>query len=101
MGANTFTTFRKTPDADPRKAFGEAVQQAQWEYGHSGYSGTIAEKGSVVVVGRAKTRVIAHDMAQEMISENDDRIDDKWGPAGAIEVMETEHGWLFFGWASS
>lgn len=33
-------------------AFGEAVRQAQYEYGHRGYTGTIAEKDRFLNAGR-------------------------------------------------
>lgn len=42
MGASDYSSISagKTPEA----AFRSAVEQAQWEDGHSGYTGTIAEK---------------------------------------------------------
>lgn len=47
MGACDFTTVGvgKTP----QEAFNKAHEAAQWEYGHGGYSGTIAEKGGFVL----------------------------------------------------
>jgi hypothetical protein len=44
MGGNTFFTTAEGRTADD--AFRTAVSQAQWEYGHGGYTGTIAEKAS-------------------------------------------------------
>lgn len=43
MGADTFITIGSGKTFD--EAFRAAVKQAQWEYGHGGYTGTIAEKG--------------------------------------------------------
>ena len=64
----------------------------------------------------------AQSIAEQMLQEHDERISDKWGPAGAIRVKgetyrvfewgsggssragyrEVEYdGWLFFGYASS
>ncbi len=42
MGAEGFTTFAKGRTA--KEAFEKAVTEAQYEYGHGGYTGTIAEK---------------------------------------------------------
>lgn len=42
MGANTFIETAIGPDA--KTAFNNAVDQAKWEHGHGGYSGTLAEK---------------------------------------------------------
>ena len=47
MGANVFTTFSMGKDAED--AFFNAVDQAKYDYGHSGYTGTIAEKDSFVM----------------------------------------------------
>lgn len=44
MGAANFVTTATGRDA--REAFSSAVREAQYEYGHGGYTGTIAEKGS-------------------------------------------------------
>lgn len=42
MGATTFTDKATANTAD--EAFRNLVNEALWEYGHGGYSGTIAEK---------------------------------------------------------
>lgn len=49
MGADVFTD-RVSKKAHPKVhlAFMAACEQAAWDYGHSGYTGTIAEKGSFV-----------------------------------------------------
>jgi len=85
------------PRAD---AFSEAVADARHEYGHGGYTGTLAEKNKCVFISKVKTQKEATDLADKLIDDCDERIDDKWGPAGAIEVEEPA-GFLFFGWASS
>jgi hypothetical protein len=43
MGAANFETVSSGKTA--KEAFSRAVERAQYEYGHGGYSGTIAEKG--------------------------------------------------------
>jgi hypothetical protein len=102
MGAETFTSWvPRRPKDSVQAAFIEAVQQAGWQYGHDGYTGTIAEKDSFVVVGAASSFEAASQAAEKLIEEGDQRIDDKWGPAGCIEVTGEEPGYLFFGWASS
>ena len=101
MGADTFEDYAAGEKAS--EAFLAAVKQAQYDYGHRGYTGSIAEKHSFVVVShKGLTEAEARSMARELI--DDPRVDDKWGPAGAIRVTDAEKkldGWLFFGWASS
>ena len=105
-------------------AFDKVVEQAQWEHGHRGYSGTIAEKRSMVEFPRPKgmrrATVIQAVRALGRICKDDDgnpmtakvqakypklRIaamfevyDDKTAPALAIELRKGEY--LFAGWAS-
>ena len=99
MGACTFD-HQWTHTDDPVAAFQEAVADAQWEYGHGGYSGTLAEKGSYVIVEATPQPVEdAYALADRLIEAFDPRISDKWGPAGAIKLDPV--GWLFFGWASN
>lgn len=101
MGAETFDTFAAGESVDV--AFREAVESAAWSYGHAGYTGTIAEKdGFVVICDDPMPFEEAVKFAWKLIDEGDERIDDKWGPAGAIRAV-TDHGtrgWVFFGWAS-
>jgi hypothetical protein len=99
MGAESFEhqAFGK----DAKEAFDNAVEEALYDYGHSGYTGTIAEKDSFVEVGNAANLPSAHDLARILMNNNDSRIDDKWGPAGCIKVTDPADTYLFFGWASS
>jgi hypothetical protein len=103
MGAQTFTAFAEGKTA--KEAFSRVVDQAQYDYGHSGYTGTIAEKTSFVIIQDCQTREDAYAKARELMDDDDDRISDKWGPAGAIRIPKTKKdasaGYLFFGWASS
>jgi hypothetical protein len=59
MGSANFITksFAKTPE----EAFRSAVQQARWEHGHGGYTGTIAEKSGYTIFPRPE-RVKAADV---------------------------------------
>ena len=92
-GGNDFYDFGRGSNA--KSIFRELVEDAQHEYGHGGYTGTIAEKSSFKIVGRVDTMDEAYDLADEKIDRND-----KWGPAFAIEVKKPK-GYLFFGIASS
>jgi hypothetical protein len=102
MGAYDFYHSERGKSA--REAFDTAHKQACWEYGHGGYTGTIAEKGSFVMIPLPEGKdAMSH--AQELIDSGDHRVDDKWGPAGCIEIPNSEKegtkNYLFFGWASS
>lgn len=95
MGGTTFMTRSKGKTA--AIAFSKAVKEAQYESGHGGYTGTIAEKHDFVSILCPKG-VAPEVHADNLIDKADPRIDDKWGPAGCIEVKKGEY--LFFGWAS-
>ena len=95
MGAQVFTTTAKGSDA--RNAFIGAVREAQYECGHGGYTGTIAEKHGFTVIPLEEGRE-PYEYAGELIDECDRRVNDKWGPAGCFELGEGRY--LFFGWAS-
>lgn len=105
MGAESFLV-RET-GSTLLEAFQKAVRQAQWEYGHRGYSGTIAEKSTVREVLAPPTMVSDEEkitwaislLDNEITDQNLYWIEDKWGPAAALRLTDDE--WLFFGWASS
>lgn len=95
MGAETFRTMVRGASAE--EAFNAAVAQAHYDYGHRGYTGTIAEKDSFVVIPLPQDQ--DPDLyAERLIDDFDPRIDDKWGPAGCFELGNGYY--LFFGWAS-
>ena len=96
MGASEFGT--KVRGKTAKEAFQAALDQAHWDHGHSGYSGTLAEKSEYVVIPvPAGADPIAY--AGQLMDEDDERIHDKWGPAGCVKVSDDE--FYFFGWASS
>jgi len=129
MGAQDFTVEGAGKTA--LEAFTEAVKAAAYDYGHSGYTGSIAEKSSFTIIRdtpadvrrlEAKEKAKNGDaysidpwhakdldspdpvtqkygIAGALMDLGDPRIDDKWGPAGCIELEKGR--WLFFGWASS
>ena len=94
MGACDFKTVAKGKTA--QEAFNKAVADAQWDRGHGGYTGTIAEKQSFEMRSLPKGRD-----PQEFIDELMEQyeFDDKWGPAGCVQLGPEE--FCFFGWASS
>ena len=114
MGSATFeTTVRVRKATTDQEAFEEARSQAQYDSGHGGYTGTIGEKGSFVMIARAKSARNASRMAAALLDgggrgisayreEMRALVDDKWGPAGAIRypIDRSLDGVLFFGWAS-
>jgi len=95
-----------------QEAFNNATSDARHEHGHGGYTGTIAEKPGFVLITPPKgvdpkqyaewvqgyeTSVPAEYQAQ--LERDRQRIEDKWGPAGAVQIGANK--WLFFGIASS
>jgi len=85
IGGATFFTYGYGKDA--KEAFRRSVEEARWESGHGGYTGTIAEKSSYILIppsehkGKNKIKY-----AESLIDKEDSRIDDKWGPSGAIRL---------------
>ncbi len=96
MGANQFCNNGSGLTA--KEAFSDLVDDALFEYGHRGYTGTIAEKSSFIMIQPNEGETPSQ-CARRLLSSDDRRIDDKWGPAGCIKVSDGK--WLFFGWASS
>src|SRR5205085_10446544 len=90
MGAQDFTHWSSGKSA--QEAFDSAVEEAKFEYGRSGYTGTIAEKDSFVMIpwqeDSSKTEEDVEDIANQLINDNDPRINDKWGPAGCLEFKK-------------
>lgn len=96
MGAYEFTVHVKAATA--ADAFDEARAEAGYEKGFGGYTGTIVEKNSFIMVEVPEGRDRA-DYIQELLSDDDSPVSDKWGPAGCIKIAEGE--FVFFGCASS
>jgi hypothetical protein len=113
MGADTFTDYAEGKTAD--EAFNNVREQAAYDYGHAGYTGTIAEKGSFVILAKPEG-VEVEDFIHYAISASfalgdipeqhrtaalaaNEHVDDKWGPAGCIDLGGGKY--VFFGWASS
>lgn len=100
MGADQFTN-RKFTSKPIAEAFTEERNQALYDHGHSGYSGTIAEKSEFVI--RHDKFASLPDAAIFAAADLDEHDHDKWGPAWAVEFDDqlAGHGYIFYGWASS
>ena len=96
MGAAEFITVGTGKTA--KEAFRNAIEEALYEYGHGGYTGTIAEKDSFVII-EISSNTDPEEFANEILEENQDKICDKWGAAGCIELGKNK--FLFFGIAST
>jgi hypothetical protein len=83
-------------------AFRKIVEEAEYDHGHSGYTGTIAEKTHYEIRSKHVFKSVesAEDYATVDLNDNDH---DKWGPAWAIRIEDPINGkgWLFYGMASS
>ena len=123
MGASEYKRVGKGKTA--KAAFDRLVEKAQWEHGHGGYSGTIAEKHSMVEFqrpkgmrratviqlisdlgrigfdddGNPKTDAVQAKYPKLPIAAMSEVYEDKWGPSLAIELAKGEY--LFAGFASS
>ena len=100
MGAEVFTEVY-SGDKSIKDAFAELTEQAAWDYGHSGYTGTIAEKTEFVLRSKKvfDTREEAETWADHDLDIHDH---DKWGPAWAVKFRNMDkEGFIFYGWASS
>ena len=96
MSSMDFIVIAKGTTAE--KAFWAAVRKAAHDHGHSGYTGTIAEKAEFVEI-ELPVGEHAEGYAEELLAQDDPRINDKWGPAGCIKMSDNE--FVFFGRASS
>jgi hypothetical protein len=97
MGADTFIDTVSGKDA--AEAFAEAQKAARHLYGHSGYTGTIAEKDSFILYGPVPEGMTVDTYVAALLNNQEEPIDDKWGPAGCLKIGEDKY--MFFGWASS
>jgi|TARA_R100001086_G_scaffold43279_1_gene19127 hypothetical protein len=123
MGASEYMNIGKGRTA--QEAFDRLVTSAQWEHGHGGYSGTIAEKrdfvefkrpkgmrrATVLAMARGLGRIMHDDDGHPQANQSQTKYpqlpiaamfkvwDDKWGPSLAIELSKGEY--LFAGFASS
>lgn len=96
MGASTF--YARAQGKSAKEAFKSAVDEARHERGHGGYTGSIAEKRSFIMITLPAGEK-PYEYANKLIDKGDSRIDDKSDPAGCFDLGNGEYA--FFGWASS
>ena len=94
MGAESFQN--NSSGATALEAFEAAIDMMQWNYGHSGYTGTIAEKNSFKEVFPENNETPVQCINRHIDA---DTFGDKWSPAGCVKIKDGEY--VFFGWASS
>ena len=98
MGATTFMCGTYSGSAET--AYNFLVEEAYYNYGHNGYTGTIAEKSGYKKAGEAETNEEAMKLAGKLLDEDDSNEWGKYNPAGYIEVKSKPNNYyLFFGWA--
>jgi hypothetical protein len=97
-GGDEFVMFGRGTNA--KKIFNDLVEDARFEYGSGGYSGSIAEKDGFKIRSHTPmTRAQANAFIDRDIDQND-----KWGPAFAVPIASKTgkvEGYMFYGWASS
>jgi hypothetical protein len=107
MGGEWFTVVGD--GATPEEAFERLKEQALWDHGHAGYTGTIAEKSEFLLVPylhpncpAIPTERVAMFYTEEVAAAQSSPWTKKWGPAGCIEIepITDERRFLFFGVAS-
>ena len=107
MGASQFLVERIIVNIGSTQTveelFKSSVKQAQWDHGHAGYTGTIAEKDSFVMRNSGKPVPIG---ILDLFVDKDEHENDKWGPAFCVPIcdsMEDQEitGYAFYGFASS
>lgn len=114
MGSQNFQEHVQVPKGtSTNQAFTDARQEAAYAHGHGGYTGTMAEKHECIQLHTVSSRENADILAgmytsggyglEIMNPQARDKVDDKWGPAGAIRypIDAKTDGIVFFGWASS
>lgn len=100
MGACNFITFGKGRTA--REAFNALVQEAEYDYGHDPYNGTI----STTSLSRKPVKVIRKrytPKAQQEAVKVAEK--DGWGEKWESRVIDCGatkggHMWAFYGWAA-
>ena len=99
MGGTTFEILREGESAE--QAFAIAVAGAQYDHGHAGYTGTIAEKSEFILIAPPdnwNAEELVREIQRNHSADAWAQVDDKWGPAGCVELGKGRY--FFFGWAS-
>ncbi len=84
----------KMTDKELEDAAQGVFDQAAYDYGHAGYSGSFAEKDSITI---HRDRVFDDEEAADRFIDKMDS--DKWGPADVVPIKG--RGWYMAGWCSA
>jgi len=91
MGACQFEAW--VQGIDIKDAFDTEVQQARYECGSGGYTGTIAEKDHFTILTNEILSVSeAEALMRKHFSDDNSPVCDKWGPCGAIPYGKSNAG---------
>lgn len=96
MGASDFQNKISTKGLTMQQAFDKLVERAQYNNGHGGYTGTIAEKDCFSAF-RVPSEVKTRDDFNAWMNQEKFYLD-KWGPANAT-IFDSYY--YFWGMASS
>ena len=90
MGAD-FQTYkvRAKTKTDLKAKYNELVDEAVYEYGHSGYSGTIKEGSGLKILSIELPKSEAEDYINNHAK--------KWEETLAVKIKDTEDDWLLGG----
>ncbi len=105
MGAEIFETI--SIGKNVKEAYEKAVERANYDYGHRGYTGEINVKNGYIELNREQLGDIPINIIVELISQQKESYfhsslmkgiiekfhqyyDDKWGPAVAIKLTDFE-----------
>lgn len=81
-----------------KTAFTMAWKSAAYTHGLGGFTGSLVEKTDFIMIDLPEG-ISPHTYAQQLIDEGDERIQDKFGPAGCIDLGNQTY--LFFGFADA
>jgi hypothetical protein len=98
-GATDF--YCDSTGSSAKDAFQKAQEQARHMYGHEGYTGSIAEKDSFIMLTPdvdINDKKAMNAWVDKTIDSHP-KISDKWGPAGCVALGSGKY--FFFGLASS
>lgn len=102
MGASDFS--EEVTGKTAEEAFESAKENARYEYGHNGYTGTIAEKGWFQVI-EVPEGIKPYEYIDMVFEEHEsvpkklhEMIADKYADAACIQVAPDR--WIFFGMAA-
>jgi hypothetical protein len=96
MGAVDF--YARAKGRTAKEAFLNAQDEARYEYGHGGYTGTIAEKRGFRMISVPADKE-PRKYARELMDDDNHFVQDKFGDAGCVQLAPGDY--LFFGFASS